>query len=409
MLGKKSTQIALVVTLFLLTFSCFFVIHSKSWKNSPGTQGAYASRTGIPIVSYEADYYGSEFAQLRAFYGTHDWIAESALMVLFQHNQYNNFIKALYYDTDPLILKMFFLVGTEAPDVARTSGIVPHIELFDCLGRPYGSRSVGTFSHNMRFNGVACIESGCADGAQLCFSLAVQALIEHDCRKAAFYLGAMCHWIGDAASYCHLIVPAEVGGAPVLQGHKNSFENRMAKLTWRIERDRGLSLEYDFFRISEAQNTFVLNSMEHAWYSAYKVGLTTNSYKEYLWNTYEAYREGTLEVLLPPSPPTGHPDELIEWTKTEWNTFSTLRTTYLASVEHCLNSAILHCAQAMDFAISYYEDCDCNGQDAPLEEVEKILSPSLQLQALMLGIGTASIFATIYVFSLISSKKFTLF
>jgi hypothetical protein len=118
-------------------------------------------------------------------YGTHDWIADRAL--------------GLLPDVERAWLvphRAIYLIGTEAPDhrlIPMSCG-VPH--------RGYDDRSQG---HSVEWNGGATemTNDRPARRAQEEYSKAVIAFEQGHLAHAAFFLGAMAHYIGDCAQYGH--------------------------------------------------------------------------------------------------------------------------------------------------------------------------------------------------------------
>ncbi len=118
-------------------------------------------------------------------YGTHDWIADHALELLPPAEKaWLTAHRAIY------------LIGTEAPDhrnIPLSCG-VPH--------RGYDDRSQG---HSVEWNAgaTAMVNDRPAVRAQQEYSKAVIAFQQSQFAHAAFYLGAMAHYIGDCSQYGH--------------------------------------------------------------------------------------------------------------------------------------------------------------------------------------------------------------
>jgi hypothetical protein len=120
-------------------------------------------------------------------YSTHDWIAEHAL--------------ALLPDDEKVWLvphKAMYLLGTEAPDnrLITVSCKSPH--------RGYDDRSQG---HNVRWSAdfKTMTKDRAPVRAQEEYNKAALAFRQGSASAAAFYLGAMAHYIGDLAQYGHII------------------------------------------------------------------------------------------------------------------------------------------------------------------------------------------------------------
>ena len=135
---------------------------------------------------------------------THDWIADHALDLL--------------PDNEKAWLephRAIYLIGTEAPDnrTIRLACGVPH--------RGYDDRSLG---HSVTWNASATMMTNDrpAVRAQEEYAKAVIAFGQGKPAHAAFFLGAMVHYIGDVAQYGHSW-PNEK--------HHSDYETWAAKLT----------------------------------------------------------------------------------------------------------------------------------------------------------------------------------
>lgn len=127
-------------------------------------------------------------------YATHDWIADHAM--------------ALLPDDEKAWLephRATYLIGTEAPDndeIATACG-TPH--------RGYDDRIRG---HSVEWNASwsTMLNDRAAVRAREEYQKAVAAYQDGDAKAAAFYLGAMAHYIGDVTQYGHA-VPWESSGS----------------------------------------------------------------------------------------------------------------------------------------------------------------------------------------------------
>ena len=118
-------------------------------------------------------------------YGTHDWIADQA-------------VELLPDDEKAWLLphRANYLIGTEAPDhrLIPLSCGDPH--------RGYDDRSQG-HSVEWNTNATEMINDRPAVRAQQEYSKAVIAFEQGKPAHAAFFLGAMAHYVGDCAQYGH--------------------------------------------------------------------------------------------------------------------------------------------------------------------------------------------------------------
>ncbi len=118
-------------------------------------------------------------------YGTHDWIAETA--VDFLPGNYSYWIKNNM---------VAYLIGTEAPDNSAAAGAYT-------AEKVYGDKSTG---HHIYYNleHTKALDDSAAIRAQQEYNKALQALRNGDYRLAAFYAGAMSHYISDVAVWAHV-------------------------------------------------------------------------------------------------------------------------------------------------------------------------------------------------------------
>lgn len=118
-------------------------------------------------------------------YATHDWVADHALSLL------PNEEKAWIVPHQTL-----YLVGTEAPDNRN----IPN----DC-GAPHNGYDDGSQGLSVDWNSdhSEMVSTRAARRAQEEYSKATIAYEEGDLSAAAFYLGAMAHYIGDVSQYGH--------------------------------------------------------------------------------------------------------------------------------------------------------------------------------------------------------------
>lgn len=161
-------KIIFLVSIFLLIACMPSSVHA--WKN-----GSY----GYNQTDYD---YATD-------YGTHDWIADRALSVLYADDA----------ETWQWLMdrRTIFLVGTEAPDNSGVS-----MTLNDISVTGFGD----TTYHHIYFDedgNILSNEDDAALRAKTCGDLANSYISENKLDLAAFYLGAMCHYIGDMAMYAH--------------------------------------------------------------------------------------------------------------------------------------------------------------------------------------------------------------
>ncbi len=137
-------------------------------------------------------------------YATHDWIADHALALLPDDEQ----VWLL-----PDIAS--FLLGTEAPD----NDDIP--EACNAPHTGYDDRRLG---HSVEWNAdwTKMVRDRAAVRAQEEYDKAALAYEQDDPVAAAFFLGAMAHYVGDVSAYPHSI-PNE--------DHHSDYENRVKRRT----------------------------------------------------------------------------------------------------------------------------------------------------------------------------------
>jgi len=145
------------------------IVHGAPWSNGPGgnaTTNLVAECNDPP-------------------YATHDWIADHALSLL--PNEEKAWI---------VPHKTRYLMGTEAPDNRN----IPS----DC-NTPHNGYDDRNQGHSVDWNRdhSEMVSTRAARRAQEEYSKATIAYEEGDLSAAAFYLGAMAHYIGDVSQYGH--------------------------------------------------------------------------------------------------------------------------------------------------------------------------------------------------------------
>ncbi|MHA1272768.1 MAG: hypothetical protein ACTSQS_04975 [Promethearchaeota archaeon] len=165
---------------FKLIFLIFFLIYLYApffqvlaWKNS-----SYAYNN--IDYSYEDDY------------GTHDLLADAALQALLEDDE-----SSWTWLNDPN-RKKIFLLGTEAPDNSKVKVTLDGKEV-----EGFGD----TTKHHIYFNQDGTISNNEDDSAlraKSCGDLADSYIEDNKFDLAAFYLGAMTHYIADMSIYAHV-------------------------------------------------------------------------------------------------------------------------------------------------------------------------------------------------------------
>ncbi|MHC1591157.1 MAG: Loki-CTERM sorting domain-containing protein [Candidatus Helarchaeales archaeon] len=180
---KKNTMTVLSACIFFLimTFTPLMVIvPGFAWNN--GDPGDY--------------YYGVRF-------GSHDWIADHAMNMLPSEDR-------SWYDG---IYRTYFLIGTEAPDNSS-------IDIGDGLVG-YGDTGLHHNYYQQNHSGVVFGEDDASIRCQQEYDKAKNAVQEGNLKKAAFYAGAMTHYLADLAVWGHVMGTNSPHGTEV---HHSDFE-----------------------------------------------------------------------------------------------------------------------------------------------------------------------------------------
>jgi len=255
-------------------------------------------------------------------YGTHDWIADAALNALLNLNQ----SKWSWLEQR----KSIFLVGTEAPDNSAVN-----MTLDGALIEGFGD----TTYHHIYFheNGsIAYNEDDAAIRAKSCGDLANARIDEEKLDQAAFYLGAMTHYISDMSMYAHV---AENNIPP----HNLDFDEHHSNIEGYVKtRTNEYDDKEEFFRIFDVN---VGNKKPY------------NAAKDLAWNTY--YDPN-------PSEPTVRNAVWLHNNFFSWSGITTYaqriadsditHQLYYDRIEQSLNNAMEACASAMNNVSTFVSD-----------------------------------------------------
>lgn len=244
-------------------------------------------------------------------YSTHDWVAEAALegLVAVDAGNWNWLIDR----------KSIFLVGTEAPD---NSGVSMTLDGTSVSG--FGD----TTMHHIYYNSDGTIsnnEDDAATRAKWCGDQADAAMDAQKRDLAAFYLGAMTHYIADMGVFAHV---AENNVAP----DYINFDLNHATFEDRVEtRTNNHDDRQEFFRIS----SFTVTSKT-----------PYNAAKDLGWDTYKDPATSYGSVWL-------HNNWFSNWAANYAARTGETPTNqaYYNRVEQNLNNAIAACAAAMNGAL----------------------------------------------------------
>jgi hypothetical protein len=429
-MSSRKTYLIIIFIIFFMNLS-FCQYSNAYWNDWGSTKGT----TALNVIRYRNSYYGPSANGKRAYFGTHDWLGESTLIILKEKSslldpQAQAFINMLYSDWNDL--KMYFLLGTETPDAVNIDDHNINMYIYNCKGEKLNGRDIKSLmaqgnnlyiSHNAVLIGGSPVPGYCGalTGAQRCWTIAVQALLEGDCRVAALFLGALVHFIADAGHFPHLYTKAswaEIGGTRSLNsGTDRPLKLRIARLTCKVERERGQQFENDFFSIQTAKVSFAPSVGNMGYFAALTTARYTSQYAdEFMLNT-------QTHMSITSSPVSE------EWWCDSFNLDSLLnlrnkhledlsasnpaRYAYFKQLEAVLNEIILQCCYAINLAAQFYKDCDCGGgTEKELEKLQELTNTNTMqnTQTYILTLGIANIMASLMLISMIlKSSKSELF
>jgi hypothetical protein len=284
-------------------------------------------------------------------FGTHDWIAKSALNALLEENSSK---WSWLSDREKI-----YLVGTEAPDNPDVEMTLNGVNVEGINDKTY---------HHIFFNEDGTVKNNEDDAAlraKLCGDLADEYGTEDKLDLAAFYLGVMTHYIADMSMFSHV---AENDVDP----HNVNFDLHHETIE-RYVRTR--SNEYDnmedFFQIS----SFVIGSKK-----------PYNAATELAWNT---YKDPDPSESITRDAIWLHENHFTGWKQSysARDSDTTINQLYYDRIEESLNLAIQYSAAAINYA------SDFEIQEEPEEDSEPFpLDMLLSIGGVILAVVLAGLF-----------------
>lgn len=319
MKGNENTATrGLAGALALLALAALLILQGPlvtAWSN-----GSYAHT--FPAYDWERDY------------STHDWIAEGALDAL-------SALNGSAWEWLELRIQIY-LLGTEAPDNA---GVNVSLDGERILG--FGD--VAWHHIYLEWDNGSVVEDDAALRAKAMGDLADARLAEGKLDQAAFYLGAMTHYIADVSMFSHC---AENGVYPHY-------------------------LDFDYENRGEGDEVYVHGLVEA------RVGTRTNDYRDreeffrilgadpgakspydaavdLAWDTFRDPNGTRSAVWL-------RENYFSDWAQTRAAESDPGKEEYYARIEENLNEAIEACASALLYATGREGGGEGDGGDIPLE------------------------------------------
>jgi len=142
-------------------------------------------------------------------YGTHDWIADKALAI---QTMDASFLKTTYHAR--------FLLGTEAPDNTAYIG--------------------DSTNHHVYYYSSGDLQDGkSAIRASQMYQIALGYLASQDLGNAAYYIGAMTHYVADVGVFGHTMGSGTDWGT---EDHHSDYEDFIQSMTGSLNSPTGVSL-----------------------------------------------------------------------------------------------------------------------------------------------------------------------
>lgn len=351
---------------FVSVISCTgnYCPKTVAWRNQRvlGTGYKYA----MTPINYEGDYLLNTGYQ---YYGTHDWIAESVIEVLYLKAN-NEFITKLHNNVDDM--KWWFLLGTEVPDSNYQVYLLTSCQNLVSNTFVYGK------SHKLRFLETSPLTP---TGSLLTYVDNVAQIVGesfswNDCQRAAYYLGALCHLISDATYYPHIYV------IPEYDAYKD--RQMLDCINFLSDTPYTHRSSIDFFTDSEVLGVFPINFKEMPRQAVIQAGIATRWGSSYYLGAealhYSFYPDKKFWPIDPSSGILKNPDykQIQGWTsltRAQINLDLEAKR-YFDSLEHDLNVAIFHSAAAMNNLIhDYYHNCGCTGEQGEDGQMQRVKEP----------------------------------
>lgn len=379
---KKMTYFYIIIGLFFLSILSISST-TVAWRNGLNT---FTTPGVNPIASYKEDYTKTIATNtMRDFYGTHDYIAESALELLYNLRSSNSFLSQLWDRNNPDNLRIYYLYGTELPD----SFIIPSsfttrcgfkFELKFFLTATTHNRLLFYDDPSSPFYTMPKDDSACLS-AQSIYNQIVSAFEERDCQAAATFIGALMHVISDATYYPHLGFSRSV-----------EYEYHVMHCTFRTWADVNGDRSNEFFNLAEVQGKLTAGDEFNPYLATLLAGRNTH-FGSLLYQDAE---------FLHYSAPSVTNRQFWQDVEGHWTDYQqehswiysyrpsvsgTSAKKYFDTVEHNLNQAVYYCATALNYVLNHagYTDCDCgassgqNPNPPPPQGNKESLTESLQL------------------------------
>lgn len=139
---------------------------------------------------------------LNSHYGTHDWIGDGALDAVVKLDNWV-FNDKIFWTTKR---RWIFLIGTEAPDAGYNQ-----LNIRLNKWHHHGMKTVSkinfypsTYSDDIRLGPKGIFYPRTISDAYRYTKEVLQYLRWEECDSAAFYMGALCHLIGDMSTFTHI-------------------------------------------------------------------------------------------------------------------------------------------------------------------------------------------------------------
>lgn len=345
---------------------------SLAWSNGKRNVCSPRNPSSQYIGVYKTDYTKIISSNTRReYYGAHDWVAETALELLYSVRTSHPFLEKLWDINNPDLLRIWFLIGTEIPDTGKYIS-----DLRTSCGKTFTIAEVFHQYHRvLRFEELYGFptDDEAARTAEIYYGDILKAFREKDCQAAALFIGALLHVITDAAFYGHVI---DTG----MSGH-TTFMAHIDHICYRTWADVSGDRASEFFNIDEASNRVTASSLNSPYLATLLCGRDT-----FLGDVYgtPTIRDATWLYSKQPSPvdhqhwddvngPWTINSDLLTWTHSMRpnDPLNPDPRDYFNTLEHNLNMAIYYCVSVLNYIITYggYIDCECTGENPPSDPI----------------------------------------
>ncbi|UCC20179.1 MAG: zinc dependent phospholipase C family protein [Promethearchaeota archaeon] len=349
--NKRRIKYGLILLAVAYLVNMTWVDNGEAWLN-----GAYNAYT---FNAYRIDWYQSAASRKGVCYGTHDWIAECAVELLYEFYPGNLFIQMLKLNTYDL--KLWYLFGTEAPDTVWVNKFVSVNTGLHTITTANFYQKLSHQEH-LPLGSLRTTRNNLEKHALLMVKNIEQMFREYDCKAAAFFLGCLAHYIADATYYHHLISGPNIATLHSIRSSVQKITN-IRYSSWPTDRGG------PFFQILDARTEFSsykpkIRPDNAVFYAAYDtvngkaestftldggMAFKGQVHKDAYWMQARTFPEDAIITTRP----------MTNWRYDDWNSIylEGENEDFLKTVHHNLNIAVYYCAAAINHVVDKYTSC----------------------------------------------------